>query len=314
MYHQLLKNLDYHKSVTLIKPLEKYSIENLRTTEIKTVELNLEEEISDNNKFISNTFSFEFDPTLKYKNNKKVTGLMNTPVKNSLSPVVVLLRGYVDQSIYQTGVGTKRVGEFFAENGYITLAPDFLGYGGSSEESGNIFETRFQTYTTVLTLLKSINQENLPWWDGKNIFIWAHSNGGQVALTALEITGANYPTALWAPVTKPFPYSILYYTDESQDEGKFIRKELANFEKNYDVNKYSLTNYLDKINAPIEYHLGTNDDAIPLAWGDEFVKRMEKLDKDIKYYKHPGADHNMNPSWDEIIEQSFAFFQKNMDN
>ena len=282
-YQKLLKNVDYQKSISLIKPLEKYSIENLRSTEIKPVKIKLEEKINSNNIFTSNIFSFEFDPTLKNKNNKKVTGLINLPVKSSLSPVVVLLRGYVDQSIYQTGGGTKRVGEFFAENGYITLAPDFLGYGGSSEESGNIFETRFQTYTTVLTLLKSINQENIPMWDGKNIFIWAHSNGGQVALTTLEITGADYTTVLWAPVTKPFPYSILYYTDESQDEGKFIRKELANFEKNYDVNKYSLTNYLDKINAPIEYHLGISDDAIPLSWGDEFVSRMKKLEKEVTY-------------------------------
>ena len=204
------------------------------------------------------------------------------------------------------------MGEFFAENGYITLAPDFLGYGGSSEESGNIFETRFQTYTTVLTLLKSINQENIPMWDGKNIFIWAHSNGGQVALTTLEITGADYTTVLWAPVTKPFPYSILYYTDESQDEGKFIRKELANFEKNYDVNKYSLTNYLDKINAPIEYHLGTNDDAIPLSWGDEFVSRMKKLEKEVTYYKHPGADHNMNPLWGDVIFKTLEFFNSKL--
>ena len=102
------------------------------------------------------------------------------------------------------------MGEYFRDNEYITLAPDFLGYGGSDSESSNIFESRFQTYTTVLTLLKSINKENFPNWDQKNIFIWAHSNGGQIALTVLEITGENYPTVLWAPVTESFPYSILF--------------------------------------------------------------------------------------------------------
>ena len=68
------------------------------------------------------------------------------------------------------------MGEYLSENGYITLAPDFLGYGGSDIESSNIFEARFQTYTTVLTLLKSI-EENPPqgWdnrWDKKNLFIF----------------------------------------------------------------------------------------------------------------------------------------------
>lgn len=284
------------------KPLERYTIENLAQTEVKPVVITIED----------NIFKFEFDPTLEYKRQDKlktVTGLVNMPKTSETYPIIILLRGYVDQSIYQTGVGTKRVGEYFSNNGYITLAPDFLGYGGSSVESSNIFETRFQTYTTVLTLLKSINKENFPNWDGKNIFIWAHSNGGQIALTALEVTGGNYPTVLWAPVTESFPYSILYYTNESEDGGKFIRRELAKFENDYDTDKFSLTKYLDRVNAPIQYHLGTNDDAIPLEWGERFVKRMKALGKEITNYNHSGADHNMNPLWSEVINNSLIFFE-----
>jgi len=287
------------------KPLEKYSIENLSRTLVNPVKIKIEE----------NLFSFTFDPTLQNKTGKKVTGLVNTPDGSGPFPIVLLIRGYVDQSIYTTGTGTKRVGEYLAENGYITLAPDFLGYGGSDSESGNIFETRFQTYTTVLTLLKSINKENFPNWDGKNIFLWAHSNGGQIALTVLEITTEKYPTVLWAPVTENFPYSILYYTNESEDGGKYIRHELAKFESEYDVDKYSLTKYLDRINAPIEYHLGTNDDAIPLEWRDNFLQKMKNLDvytsgdKSFKNYNHPGADHNMNPLWGDVVENTLKFFE-----
>ena len=278
-----------------VKPLEKYSIENLSETSFEPSEI----------KINNNIFEFKM-------NGKKVTGLINIPEGNGPFPIVILLRGYVDQSIYQTGVGTKRVGEYLSENGYITLAPDFLGYGGSDIESSNIFEARFQTYTTVLTLLKSI-EENPPqgWdnrWDKKNLFIWAHSNGGQIALAILEITGANYPTVLWAPVTESFPYSVLYYTNESADGGKFIRKELAKFEADYDVNKYSLTNYLDKINAPIQYHWGTNDDAIASEWRDRFLTKMKALDKEIVNYNHPGADHNMNPLWGDAINKTLEFF------
>ena len=276
------------------KPLEKYTIENLSNTKFSPSEIKIDK----------NIFEFKID-------NKKVTGLINTPDGEGPFPLIVLLRGYVDQSIYTTGTGTKRVGEYFSKNGYITLAPDFLGYGGSDIESSNIFEARFQTYITALTLLKSINKENFPNWDGKNIFIWAHSNGGQIALTALEITGKNYPTVLWAPVTENFPYSVLFYTNESEDHGKLIRKELAKFEQDYDVEKYSLTNYLDRINAPIEYHYGTNDDAIPTEWRDRFVGQMKNLEKDFTNYNHPSADHNMNPLWSDVIEKTLSFFQKN---
>lgn len=286
------------------KPLLKYTIENLSKTEINSVEIKRDD----------NLFYFEFDPTLEYKSVnkiKKVTGLLNVPNKNN-APLLILLRGYVDQSIYQTGMGTKRVGEFFRDNGYITLAPDFLGYGGSDIEAENIFESRFQTYTTTLTLLKSINKDNFPEWDGKNVFIWAHSNGGQIALTILEITGKNYPTVLWAPVTENFPYSVLFYTNESSDRGKLIRSELAKFEEDYNVDEYSLTNYFERINAPIEYHWGTKDDAIPVEWRDKFIKSISSLHKNFTDYKHSNADHNMNPLWSDVIKISLKFFNSNL--
>ena len=276
-----------------IKPLEKYTIENLSQTQFEPSKININE----------NIFDFQVD-------GKKVTGLVNIPDINDQSPIVVLLRGYVDQSIYTTGTGTKRVGEYFRDNGYITLAPDFLGYGGSDAQSENIFESRFQTYTTVLTLLNSISKDNFPSWDGKNIFIWAHSNGGQIALTTLTVTGKNYPTVLWAPVTEAFPYTVLFYTNESEDNGKFIRQKLAKFEEDYDVDKFSFTNYLDRINAPIAYHFGTNDDAISTEWRDRFLKKMKVLEKDVTNYNHSGADHNMNPLWSEVMQQTLLFFAK----
>lgn len=290
------------------KPLEKYTIENLSKTEIKSVPITID----------GNIFSFEFDPTLEYKKNaqlKKVTGYINTDKSDKKQPIVILLRGYVDKSIYQSGVGTKRVGENLSQNGYITLAPDFLGYAGSSIESSNIFEARFQTYTTTLTLIKSINKENFPNWDGKNIFIWGHSNGGQITLTVLEILGMSNPdliqgSVLWAPVTENFPYSVLFYTNESEDNGKYIRRELSKFETEYDVEKYSLTNYLDKITAPIEYHYGTNDDAIPYEWRDRFVTKMKSLHPTFTNYNHSGADHNMNPLWSDVMKNTLNFFEK----
>ena len=193
-----------------------------------------------------------------------------------------MIRGYVDQKLYTPGVGTKNAAKFFAEHGYATIALDFLGYGGSDSEAANIFESRFQTYTTTLSLLSTIKSQSFASafnnkWDGKNLFMWAHSNGGQIALTVLAVTGAEIPTVLWAPVTKPFPYSVLYYTDDSVDGGKLIRHELAKFESDYDIDKYSFTNYLDNDKCPYQFSQGTLDDAVPLDWTRGFVKKLEDI-------------------------------------
>lgn len=305
------KNIgEYDSEIPIIskKPLEKYTIENLSKTEIPEVEIIKEKLISETDSYSSHLISYSFDPSLSGKTEKKVTGLLNLPKTTGKHPIVVLIRGYVDQTIYQTGVGTKRVGEYFAENGYITVSLDYLGYAGSSSESSNIFESRFQTYTTTLVLINSLG--SIGDWDGKNIFIWAHSNGGQIALTTLAISGYNYKTVLWAPVTKPFPYNILYYTDESEDKGKFIRNKLAEFEKNYDVENYNFLNYLGNIKAPILLLQGTNDDAVPVSWSETFYKTAKDKDIDISYQVIPGGDHNMNPYWDQAIENSLQYFKQ----
>lgn len=299
-------------------PLNKYAIDYLSKQKIKSGSFEMLETFKETADYTQFKFAFKFDPTFEDGESKTTTGLINIPKKEGRLPTVLMIRGYANQETYKTGVGSINVSEYFANNGFITIAPDFLGYDESDSESLNIFETRFQTYTTILSLLHSIEAPSLTKIttnkiDPDNLFIWAHSNGGQIAITTLAITGQVIPTTLWAPVSKPFPYSILYYTDESDDKGKFIRNELAKFEEDYDVEKYSFINYLDNIKAPIQLHQGTNDDAVPNEWSDEFSKTMKNLDKDISYYRYLGADHNLIPSWDIAVTRDLQFFLSNVD-
>ena len=291
------------------KTLERYTIENLTSTDIKTGSFNIGTEIIKKDEFTTYLFRFRFIPDVTGNIYKTTSGVINIPDNEEIKhPIVLLVRGYVDQNFYTSGMGSKNIGEYLAGEGFITVAPDFLGYGDSDSEATNIFESRFQTYVTVLSLLKTIEGSAINSWDGKNIFIWGHSNGGQIALTTLEVSGGNYPTVLWAPVSKPFPYSVLYYTDESEDHGKLIRSQLSKFESFYNVEKYSLTNYIDKINAPIQLHQGTADDAVPMSWSNLLSKNLKGSEKEVQYITHPGADHNMQPYWNNAAKQTLDFF------
>ncbi|MCR4330186.1 MAG: dienelactone hydrolase family protein [Candidatus Roizmanbacteria bacterium] len=296
------------------KPLERYSYPNLRKIHFAKSKIFFSKEISHSEKIKSYLFVF-------YVEGKKVTGLANIPTESGTYPIVVLYRGYVDKDIYETGVGTSRVGEALASSGYITLAPDFLGYGESDIPSYDSIEERFQTYTTSLTLLSSISSlsdtlaTSSAKPDTKNIGIWAHSNGGQIALTTLEISGKKIPTVLWAPVSKPFPYSVLYYTDEFEDEGKALRKAIADFEKNYDIQKYSPTAYLSWIQAPIQIHQGLTDTAVPWQWSDALYKVLKSKDKNVELFLYPNADHNLMPDgWNSATERTIHFFDTELKN
>lgn len=301
-------------------PLYKYSIENLSHATFKPSTIEIGKILKDSPLFTSYEFTMQFSPDFS-DNLKTTSGLINIPKGTGPFSVIIMFRGYLDQLQYTIGEGTQPSAKVFADAGFITIAPDFLGYGDSDKEATDIFESRFQTYVTAVTLLKTIGTyktRSLTWGsnhiniDTKNIFIWGHSNGGQVALTTLEITGANYPTVLWAPVSKPFPYSILAYTDESDDSGKLIVTKLADFFDTYDVTKFSLTGYLNQIKAPIQLNQGTADIAVPYWWSDTLAKTLKNDKVDITYIKYPGASHNMNPSWSKVVENSLSFFKSHL--
>ncbi|CAN5328275.1 hypothetical protein BH10PAT1_BH10PAT1_3770 [soil metagenome] len=300
------------------RSLDKYTIDNLAKANIPASKIQIESVIKEYPNFTSYLFSYNFDPSFaeatagKADSFKKVTGMINIPkdIPAEGAPILAMIRGYVNVKDYFTGNGTYNSSFFFANNGFITISPDFLGYGGSDKEADNIFESRFQTYTTEMVLLNSF--DSVEKWDHKNVEIWAHSNGGNIALTTLEVTGKTYPTTLWAPVSSSFPFSILYYSDETDDSGKSLRKELSKFEEVYDTDLYSLSNYLTYIKAPIELNQGTADEAVPVYWSDNLAKELKGQGLIVNYNIYKGADHNMEPGWNTVIQKDLQFFKDNL--
>lgn len=315
---------------------------------------------------------------------RKMSGLINIPTTPQPSrgfPVLIMLRGYVPPESYVSGVGTKNAAAAFAKKGYVTIAPDFFGYGESDPELTDSWEARFIKPVNVAELIKTIEQSpklELKYasmqvadsaltnvtapaaltpsepatiaadlidmtppasdyapatenplvgrsnqtllLDTKRLGIWAHSNGGQIALTTLEIVNRPIPTSLWAPVTAPFPYSLLFFSDENEDEGKATRKWIAQFEEDYDAFEFSLTQHLDLLQGELQLHHGTLDDAALKSWSDEFVAKVKAENKSrqpnqqikINYFSYPGADHNLQPGWNTAIQRDIEFFSRKL--
>lgn len=327
-----------------VLPLNKYGIDRLSEYPYSTSPISIERELDVTTQYSSYLFSYR---TM----GKKMTGVLNVPAdldKNQDPRVIIMLRGYVPLEIYESGVGTKNAASYFAERGFITIAPDFFGYGESDPEFTDEWEARFAKPVQVIELMKSIQEQGIP-LDGSayqqvptdRIGMWAHSNGGQIALTVLEILQQPIPTTLWAPVTAPFPYSVLFFSDEAADEGKQSRAWIGLLEDKYDVFQFSLTQHLDKLTGPILLHHGTADDAALIAWSDEFVDKIAgENDRrefeaettpeasvaannserqtilpeiDLTYHRYPGADHNLRPVWDTVVARDLIFFSQNIE-
>lgn len=307
-------------SPILPKPLLAYTFQNLKKTNTPISQITLGPTLKSNQKVISQLFYFETPEKPGSKIMKKVSGLANIPNSSGTYPVIIMFRGFVSSEMYSPGIGTQPVAQALANNGFITLAPDFLGFGQSDPAATDSFENRFQTYTTALSMLSSIKTLNAALSasysgsiiaDLSHIGIWGHSNGGHIALATLAISGINFPTVLWAPVSVSFPYSILYYTNESDDQGKVLRKVLAQFEQLYNTDSFSPSNYYNWIKAPLQIEQGTSDHEVPVWWTDALVASLKKDGLSVSYNTHQDADHNMLPSgWTPTVDNTIQFFNK----
>lgn len=325
-----VSNLFYKKhpiinppAIVKSKPLLAYTFKNLRKTKFTPSPITLGHTVLNNsNSFTSQMFYFNAHVKPGSSKTKKISGLINIPNNPGTYPVIVMFRGFIPKDQYKPGADTEPVASVLAQNGFITLAPDFLGFGESDKASTDGFEDRFQTYTTSLNLLSSLkllNNSLEASYSGKikadlsKIGVWGHSNGGHIALSVLAISSVSYPTVLWAPVSKSFPYSILYYTDESGDQGKALRKALADFEENYNTDLFSPPRYYSWIKAPIEINQGTADREVPVWWSDDLVSTLKKNKLNVEYLTYPGADHNLLPgAWSQAVLNTIDFYHTHL--
>lgn len=337
-------------SATEVLPLEKYEIKNLANFPLVKSDLKITKEIADEEKYTAYLFSYQ-------ASGGSISGQLNIPKNYEEPKVILMVRGYVPLEIFATGMGTKNAAAVFASQGFITVAPDFLGFGESSPDLADSWESRFIKPVQVKELLDNLTRTDFKQLvcdfavevacsgDGlqPKLGLWGHSNGGQIALTVLEGWGENLPTSLWAPVTAPFPYSILFFTDEMADEGLATRKWLSLFEQKYDVLRFSLTKNLELLTGDLVIHHGTSDEAALVSWSLEFEDRVEAENKrraiankervlreatmaatleesivsdlpltKIKLYLYEGADHNLQPRWNEVVSRDLEFYQTSL--
>lgn len=247
-----------------------------------------------------------------YKSDDKtISGMANIPIGVGKFPVIVLLRGYADQKTYHIGLGTERSANFLADRGFITLAPDFLGYGYSDWEDTDILMARFYRPVEVLNLLAAVG--SLPSADSSRIGLWGHSNGGQIALSILEITGKSYPTVLWAPVSLGFPECVLTYLGTEEEVGNPVKEKVDVFSIDNDPKKYSISEYFDQIKTTFIIHQGAWDELIKLEWTTTLIQNLKGGNNSVDFYSYPKENHNFNlykNTGDLLRQRDYEFFQK----
>jgi len=304
--------------------LAQYNFENLKKRENKSSKIEkvgkalvVEEarkELIKRGDLKGKTFNFETSAITFESNRKKISGMMNVPdfakASSRRSPAIIMIRGFAEAEGYFVGSGSWKMADELARNGFVTISLDFLGFGLSDQESTDILEARFEKPVSVLDLIESV--KNLDFVNPEKIGIWAHSNGGQIAISVLEITGKNYPTVLWAPMTNPFPKSVLETIDEESESGQIVKNRIEEFEKEYDSKLYSIDNFYNDIQAPVLIHQGTTDEWCKVSWQKDLQNKLKKIGKEVTLDIREDNDHNLKQSWDDVAKMDIEFFREKL--
>jgi dipeptidyl aminopeptidase/acylaminoacyl peptidase len=257
-----------------------------------------------------------------------ITGVMNVPHGDGPFPVLIMLHGYYDRDGYWSGLGTWQEADFFARQGFLTLAPDFRTWGGS-----DVGDNRFASglVADTLNLIRSL--PSLESADPGRVLLWGHSMGGGVATKVLTLNPGVRAAVLYAPNSADDADLIARWgaacrPGQSEAAGDRCNpaESLAGLSP-AEVDAYFATAadpallrdtsplyHVDRVQAPVQLHIGEEDGAsyagTPPDWSYRLHEGLLAAGKDSTLYSYPGQGHFLSgQAWVDMLMRALAFYQ-----
>lgn len=282
-------------------PLAAYTIEGLRARRYpgSTTELV---------RLVQETASYTYYHIRYRSDGLTITGGLHLPKGDGPFPVVILCHGYIPPEQYWTGADTIEAADELARQGFLCVAPDFRGWGGS-DSGPNYFRTGIVIDT--LNLISSL--PSLPQARADRVGLWGHSMGGGLVAKAICIDSRIDAAVLYAPVSgwdldnirkwgnnaQPDDPLAAVYQQASADEA-FLRATSPLFHFHF-------------VACPVQIHIGTADTVTPPEWSRTLRDSLRLARKDVEYFEYPGEGHAFSPpSWRRFMDQVIAFYDRTL--
>lgn len=240
-----------------------------------------------------------------------ITAMMNVPKGEGPFPVVILNHGYIPPSRYWSGADTWRAADPLASQGYLTVSPDFRGWGGS-DSGANFFRTGL--VIDALNLISSL--PSLPEADPERVGMWGHSMGGGVTTKAITVDPRIKAAVLYAPVSGDDTDVIGRWGPGGRGGGTDQTLARAYRQAYTDPDFLQLTSpihHLHLVTAPVQIHQGSADTSTPPEWAEAIWDSLQAADKDVEYFNYPGQGHALQgESWDLFMERVTGFFDRTL--
>lgn len=229
---------------------------------------------------------------------------------------VIILNHSVDRKKYNTITSYSSIATYFSSHGFLVIKPDYRG-NGNSEDDQTLPHT-LSYPVDILNLISSL--PTLRQADTSNVFLWGHSIGATVTLSAIEAHDNNrnliYPlrgAALWAPVTDPYLGYLRFRgnTPENNIPYNNAFKLLGTPQKNPALwQSVSPLFYVKDITTPIQINQGLSDTIIPYQWSIELYDDLLSDNTTASLRLYPNEDHSFSHVEKKALDDNIAFFKK----
>ncbi len=284
-------------------PMEPYTIDGLRQREFPGGTIQIRSVLTTTDTFTRYYIDYPSDDLT-------ITGILQIPQGEPPFPVVVLNHGWIAPARYWSGADTWKAAEYLNAQGYLTVSSDFRGWG-QSDEGDNFFRTGI--LIDALNLVSSL--PSIPEADLDRIGMWGHSMGGGLTTKAVTIDPRIKAGVLYASVSG-------YDAEIFSRWGVFVPRDMdpvlveayanAVFSPDF-LQKTSPIYHLDKVIAPVQIHIGTEDNSTPPRWSADLNDAFIAAEREVEYYVYEGQGHAFQgASWDLFMQRVTEFFDREL--
>lgn len=233
-------------------------------------------------------------------------------------PVIVFNHGYQIPKLYTPDGNYIAYMDAIARSGYIIFKPDYRGNGKSEGNPGSTYFSP-NYHIDVLNAIASIKKYEDA--NPNKIGIWGHSMGGNITLRVSEASPDIKAAVIWSGVVGSYQDIIYNWQDKVSYKPEALDLYLRNLGLSQMLainstpiqnptfwNSIDPTTNLNYINAPFQIHVGLNDNQVPPNFSKSLSDKMNKQGKFVEYYEYPGANHDINQSFDLAMKRTIEFF------
>ncbi len=268
-----------------------FSIEALRARTYRDGEIRLHQVLKREPTYTSYAMTYPSDGLL-------ITGVATIPVGPGPHPVVVLNHGFTVPIQYRSGDGTRAMATELSPRGFITLASDYRGLGGSEDDARVNIGARLEFAIDVLNLVASVPA--LSSAQHERIGMWGHSLGCDLALRAAEVDSRVQPLGLWAPLSGWAEDLADLYRLPTMSSSEDLRHAL------------SPGNFLLYVVGPVTIHQGSADRAVEPAWAARLQAGLVEAGVDSELTVHPGLGHLLTADARRVVTDTADFFKREL--